>query len=124
MGFHHFGLGQHTSSARKMLKARADQHQIIAGDGAAPSLADAATLMVLYGVSLLSNLAMTQGSHSRLRVVLVTLFGTDHPTELEMKEVNTEIMERDTELKEYNPMTGGRRRAFQHPSPAGFRCDY
>ena len=56
---------------------------------------------------MLSNLAMTQGSHSRLRVVLVTLFGTDHPTELEMKEVNTEIMKRDTELKEYNPVTGG-----------------
>ena len=107
MGLHHFGLGQHTSAAWKMLKARADQHQIIAGGGAAPSLSDAATLMVPYGFSLLSTLAMKQGSHSRLRVVLVTLFGADHPTELEMNEVNTEITERDTELKECNPRDRG-----------------
>ena len=45
--------------------------------------------MVADSVSLLSTLAMAQGAHSRLRVVLATLFGTDHPTELDMKEVTT-----------------------------------
>ena len=35
----------------------------------------------------------------QLRVVLVNLFGTDYPTELAMKEVKLEIMERDTELE-------------------------
>ena len=36
MGLHQFGLSQHTSAARKVLKARADQHQVIAGSGATP----------------------------------------------------------------------------------------
>ena len=89
MGLHQIGLGQHTSADRKVLKNRSDQHQVIAGSGAAPSLADTATLTESDGVSLLATLAMARGSQSRLRVVLVTLFGPDQPTTLEIKEVNT-----------------------------------
>ena len=43
-------------------------------------------------LSLPSILAVAQGSHARLRVILVALFGTDRHTLLSMKEVNSEIM--------------------------------
>ena len=88
-GLHQFGIFQHTSASRKLLKARADRHQVIAGGGAAPSLADAATIMAPDGVSLPATLSVSRGAHTWLRVVLVTLFGPDYPTTLEMKEVNT-----------------------------------
>ena len=55
------------------------------------------------GVSLPAALSIAQGGHARLSMVLVTLFITYHPTVLEIKEVKLEIMERETELKEYNP---------------------
>ena len=42
-----------------------------------------------------------------MRVVLVTLFGPYHPIALEMRDVNTEIMEREMELEEYNPREQG-----------------
>ena len=74
------------------MKARTDQHQIIAGGRSIPSLDDAATLTAPDGVSLPYNLGMEWGSYARLRVVLVTIFGLDPPTTLAMKEVNTEIM--------------------------------
>ena len=65
LGLHQFGIGQHTSSAGNMFKARANKYQVIAGGGAAPSLADAATLTVPDGVSLPYNLAMVRGgSHA------------------------------------------------------------
>ena len=88
-GHHHFGFGQHTFNNRNVLKACVDQHQVIAGNGAAPSLADANILTDPGGVSLLSTLSMVWGTHMWLRVVLVTLFGPDHPITLLMKEVNT-----------------------------------
>ena len=46
-------------------------------------------------------------SHTQLRVVLVTLFGLDDPTALAMRDANEDIMERDTELEEYNPRERG-----------------
>ena len=89
MGLHQIGLGQHTSADRKVLKNRSDQHQVIAGSGAAPSLADTATLTAPDGVSLLVTLVMAQGPHAGLTVFLVTLFGQDHPIVIAMREVNT-----------------------------------
>ena len=77
-------MGHYTYAAQKVLKARTDQHQLIMGGGATPSLTDAATLTAPYGVSLTNTLAMTWGSHSRLRVVLFTLLGKDHPAALAM----------------------------------------
>ena len=83
-----------------MLEARSEQNQVIVGDGAAPYLSDADTLTASDVISLPATLAILQGDHAWLRVVLVTLVGTYHPTALEMKQVNTEIMERDMDLKE------------------------
>ena len=60
-GIHQFWIGQHTSAARKVLKARAEQHQVIAGCDAAPSLDDMAALMAPDGVSLPYTLSMAQG---------------------------------------------------------------
>ena len=68
------------------------------GGGATPSLSDADTLTVPDVVFLPATLAMERGYHARLSVFLTTLFGLDHLIALEMKEVNVEIMERDTEL--------------------------
>ena len=107
MGLHPFGLGHQTSAAQKALKARAEKHQVIADGGSAPSLSDMATLTAPDGVTLPDTLAMTRGSHARLRVIPATLFGTDHPTALAMKEVNSETMERETEIEEYNPRERG-----------------
>ena len=72
-----------------MLNSCADQNQVITVSGVAHSLVDAATLKVLESVSLSDTLYMTQGSHARMRVFLVTLFGPDHPTVLAMKELKT-----------------------------------
>ena len=62
------------------------------GGGATPSLADAATLTVLYGVSLSTNMAMAQGDHAQLRVVLVTLSVQDHPIALAMRDLNAGLL--------------------------------
>ena len=59
------------------------------------------------GVSLSSSLNTARGDHARLRLVLVTLFGTYHSTELVMKEMNTELMDRETNIEEYNPLDQG-----------------
>ena len=81
MGLHKFGLGQHTSAYRKVLKYRSEQHQFIADIGTTPSLEDYETLTALYGVSLTSILAMERGAHAWLKMVLYTLLGRDHSTE-------------------------------------------
>ena len=57
MGLHQFGLSRHTSTARKVLRARANQHQIVVGGAAAPSLAEAAMLMDPDWVSFPSTLS-------------------------------------------------------------------
>ena len=46
-GLHAFTLVQHTAARRKLLKTRADRHNLMAGGHAAPSLADAEELV--YG---------------------------------------------------------------------------
>ena len=74
------------------MKTQSDQYQVIVGGGATPSLADAATLTAPDSVTLTASLAMARRSHARLRLVLSTLFGTEHPNDLAMKEVNVEIM--------------------------------
>ena len=103
MDLHQFGIGQNTSAARKVLKACDNQHQVITGGGAAPSQANVAMMMAPDGVSLQATLSMERGAHARLRVLLVTLFGPEHPTTLAIRDVNKEIMERETDMEEYNP---------------------
>ena len=85
-GLHKFGLVQHTSASWKVLEVRSEQHQVIMGGSAAPSLSDADTLAAPYGVSLPITLAMARGgAHTQLSVVLATFFGTNHPTALATK---------------------------------------
>ena len=91
-GLHQFGLGQNTSSAQKVLKARSNQKQVIAGGATAPSLDGIATLTAPDRVSLPATLAMARGDHTRLKVVLITLFGPYHPTTLSMKELMLKFM--------------------------------
>ena len=101
---HQFGMVQHTSSTRKVLKSRAEQHQVIAGGGTAPSLADAATLTATNGVSLPATMAMAQRAHAHMRVVLVTLLGQDHSTVMAMQDINAYILESEIELENYTPL--------------------
>ena len=61
LGLHKLGLVQNTSASRKVLKVRSDQHQVIMGGSAAPSLADTATLAAPDNVPLTTTLAMAQG---------------------------------------------------------------
>ena len=89
---HQFFLGQHTSAAYKVLKDRVDQHQVIAGGGSAPTLADAAYLTAPDKVTLSETLAMAQSTHARLRVVLDTLLLRDQPAEQGMKAVVLELL--------------------------------
>ena len=63
-GLHQFCLVQHTSAARKVLKACIDQHQVIAGGGGAPMLADTAYLKAPDRVSLKDTLEIAQSSHT------------------------------------------------------------
>ena len=108
LGLHQFVLGQNTSATQKVLKARSDQYQIIAGGAAAPSIAGTATLTAPDSVSLPATLAIALGGgHTQMRVVLVTLFWKDYSTTLAMKEANVEIMEKETKLEEYNPCDRG-----------------
>ena len=87
-----------------MLTARADQHHVIEGGSASPTLDDVSTLRAPYGVSLPATLIMTWGvQKKRIRVFLVTLSLQDHPTTLSLRDVNAELLERDTELEDYNP---------------------
>ena len=95
---HHFGLFQHTSATWNVLKSRSYQHHVIADGGTAPSLEDAATLTTPDGVSLPPTMAMSQGIHVRLRVVLVTLLGKDHPNAMVMRDINAKLLERKTDL--------------------------
>ena len=60
-GLHQFGIGQPSSAYLKVLKAHTNQHQVIAGGGATPSLADAVTLMAPDSVSLTATLARAWG---------------------------------------------------------------
>ena len=106
-GLHQFVLGQHTSAVQKVLKARSDQHQVIPGGGAAPSLVDSATLTVPNGVYFLATMAMARGDHKRLRVVLVTLVGQEHPIALAMRDINAKLLERETNLEECNSCDRG-----------------
>ena len=85
---HQFGLIQHTYATRKVLKAWADQHQVITGGGAAPYLADASTLTATDRVSLTATLLMARGGNARMRVVLSTLFGPNHLTAMSTDELN------------------------------------
>ena len=54
-----------------------------------------------------ANMTIAWGSHTQLRVVLVTLLGQDHYTALAMRGINTKLLEREKELEEYNPCDQG-----------------
>ena len=58
MGIHHFCLGKHTLSTRKILKSRIDQNQVIVGRDGDPTLADTVDLRATDGVSITKTLAM------------------------------------------------------------------
>ena len=58
-------------------------------------------------VSLLATMVIEQGPHARLRVVLVTLIGQEHPNTLATRDTNAEILEKDMELEEYNTCNQG-----------------
>ena len=64
------------------------------GDGTTLSIADVTTMMVPYNAPFPATLDMAGGFHAWIRMVLTTLFGTDHPTVLGIKEMNVEIMDR------------------------------
>ena len=100
-------MAHHTSAARKVLKARADQHQVIVGSGAAPSLADNAMLTAPYGASLTDTMTTARGEHTRLMMVLVILLGQDPPTMLDRRDIIAELLERETGLEEYKPRDQG-----------------
>ena len=51
-GLHAFTLGQHTAARRKLLKTRADRHNLMTGGHAAPSLADAEELVAPDGMTI------------------------------------------------------------------------
>ena len=51
------------------------------------------------GASLTETMATTRWSHTRLRVILVTMLGRDHPTVLYMRDINTNLLETETELE-------------------------
>ena len=51
MELHKFCPGQQTYATRKFLKDRVDQHQVIAGGGGAPTMANAAYLTAQMGVT-------------------------------------------------------------------------
>ena len=75
-------------------------------------------LTTSYGVSLSSTMTMARGDHARLRVVLFTLLGQDHPTALPTRDINSELLERETELEEYNPFDRG----LKAHLPASITC--
>ena len=91
-GLHQFGLGQNTSAARRLLKARSGQQKFIAGGGSAPSLTDVIMLTSPDGVSFQTTMAIARGFHVQLRVVLVNLLVQYRPTALSMRDINTEIL--------------------------------
>ena len=92
MGLHQFCLGQHTSASRKFLKARVDQHQVIADGGESRTLVDNAYLQATYGVSLTETLTMKFSVHTRLWVVFKILLGRDNPDDHRMDMFSKSIM--------------------------------
>ena len=79
MSIHQLCLGQNTSKTRKVLKARTNQHQVIADSGGTPTLEDAAYLTAPDGFSLPETAEMARSTHKRLRVVLSTIMGRVQP---------------------------------------------
>ena len=51
-GLHALTLGQHIAAWRKLLKTRADRHNLMAGGHAAPSLVDAEELVAPDGMTI------------------------------------------------------------------------
>ena len=101
-GIHQFCLGKHTPASRKLLKTRVDQHQVIAGGSGPLNLANVVYLTATYGVPLHETLAIAHSVHMRLRLVLETLLGRDHPAAHRMVVFTESIMEREKELDEYS----------------------
>ena len=77
-GLHSFTLGQHTAARRKLLKTRADRHNLMAGGHAAPGLADAEELVAPDGMTILTLHRQARGQHNRLRILGHALFVERH----------------------------------------------
>ena len=77
-GLHAFTLGQRTAARQKLLKPRADRHNLMEGGHAAPSLADAKELVAPDGVTIPTSHRQARGQHNRLRIPSHVLFGERH----------------------------------------------
>ena len=93
-GIHQFCLGNHTSSARNLLKDRVNKHQFIAGGGGSPTLTNTSYLIAPDGVTLLKTLTMARSAHACLQVVMDTLLGRYHPSAQAMYMVFQTLMDR------------------------------
>ena len=94
-GLHAFTLGQHTAARRKLLKTRADRHNLMAGGHAAPSLDDAEELNAPYGMPILTSHGQARGQHNRLRILGHTLFGERHTSSKQLKTFGQEMGRRE-----------------------------
>ena len=77
-GLHAFTLGQHNAARRKLLKTRADRHNLMAGGHAAPSLADAEKLVAPDGMTIPMSHGQAHGQHNRLCILGHALFRERH----------------------------------------------
>ena len=91
MGLHQFVLGQNTNTIRKHMKSHEEKHQVIVEGERELSLADAAFLTAPYGISLLGILPMARSAHLRLGLLVSTLLGPYHPTNLGLYNFSKEM---------------------------------
>ena len=79
-GLYAFILSQHTSEARNILLAHADQHQVFASGERTHTLADTDTLTVPNGVTLSGTLGVARSDHLHLKFISTTHLGNDYLT--------------------------------------------
>ena len=94
-GLHAFTLGKHTAARRKLLKTRADRHNLMSGGHAAPSLADAEELVAPNGMTIPTSHGQARGQHNRLRILGHALFGERHTSSKQLKMFGKEMGRRE-----------------------------
>ena len=102
-GLHAFTLVQHTAARRKLLKTRVDRHNLMAGDHASPSLANAEELVASNGVTIPTSHEQSRGQHNRLRILGHALFRERHMSSKQLKTFGQEMGQQEQELEEYVP---------------------
>ena len=103
VGLHAFTLRQHTAARRKLLKTRADRHNLMTGGHASPSLADAKELVAPNGMTIPTSHGQACGQHNTLRILGHTLFGERHTSSKQLKTFGQDMGRREQELEEYVP---------------------